>query len=482
VTEPNQRIFDDAQTSTRLRVCELASGGMGRVDLALRREGKFRRLYAVKRLHPHLQDDEEFRAMFVDEARVAGLIQHPNVVGVLDVGEDEDGPFLVMSFVDGLSLAILLAFAKESDTALPLQAAIRIAHEITKGLHAAHELVDHEGRPLHLVHRDLSPQNVLIGWDGTVRITDFGIAKALGRSTKTATGVVKGKTSYMSPEQLRYEEADRRSDLFALGIIIYEMVAGERLYRNRDGQDGIRRILQEPPPDIGEVRPEAPPALTALIFRLLAKDRESRPSTAAEVGANLEEILTAILEDEPPINLATLLTEVTGHYREERKKALAELIAKAEKESADEPIVAMARPRRTQAQPQRNASTPWIAAGVLALLVVVGVSAWAIGRMGAEEEVGMVGAPPPAETEAEADSNSEAETDSDSEAEAEAEAEAASEPASNPTPAGTESAMETETPSRTPRMRRRRRSMRRPMRNQRSEGVTSGATMWDEWE
>ncbi|MCA9614581.1 MAG: serine/threonine protein kinase, partial [Myxococcales bacterium] len=159
---------------------QVASGGMGTVYLARRREGGFQRLYAVKRLHPHLRDDPDFRAMFVEEARLAGLITHPNVVGVLDVGEDHEGPFLVMDFVQGLPLSQLITLANRSEAPLAVQSCVRIALAVARGLHASHELRDHEGRALQLVHRDLSPQNVLIGWDGTVRITDFGIAKALG--------------------------------------------------------------------------------------------------------------------------------------------------------------------------------------------------------------------------------------------------------------------------------------------------------------
>jgi serine/threonine-protein kinase len=254
--------------------------------------------------------------------------------------------------------------------------------------------VDHDGQPIHLVHRDLSPQNVLIGWDGSVRITDFGIAKALGRSSKTATGVIKGKSSYMSPEQLRYQEADRRSDLFSLGIIIYEMVSGERLYKNRDGHDGIRRILEEPPPDIGEVRPEVPATLTALIFRLLAKDPESRIETAAAAGLQLEEVLKEILESEPPLELPPLLEEITGSFREERKQAMSALIAKAERESqggqrilkiAETPVVDVVASRGTR---------PWLYAGAISLAVAIGVSAWALGRMGAGANTEVVDSPP----------------------------------------------------------------------------------------
>jgi len=453
---------------------------MGRVDLALRREGSFRRLYAVKRLHSHLRDDPEFRDMFMDEARVAGLIQHPNVVGVLDVGEDDDGPFLVMNFVDGLSLAVLLAFARESGAPLPLQAVVRIAIELTKGLHAAHELVDHDGNPLHLVHRDLSPQNVLIGWDGTVRITDFGIAKALGRSSKTATGVIKGKSSYMSPEQLRYQEADRRSDIFALGIIIYEMVTGERLYKNKEGSDGIRRILEEPPPDIGEVRPEAPATLTALLFRVLAKDRDARLATAAEVGARLEEVLAELLEEEEPLDLPALLADVTGDYRDERKAALSELVAKAERQDGGK-MLALGKTGPAEV-PAKTNSTPWLVAGAVSLLVVVGVGAWALGRMGAAEETRR----PIGDQVVQIEDETTPTTPAPDPAELPP-ADPEPEPAPTPEPppselTATEETVEASAVMR-PRMRpRMRRGMATETMTMAAESTGSGGTRWDEWE
>ena len=288
----------DASPSSYVRVCELAEGGMGRVDLALRREGAFQRLYAIKRLQPHLRNDPDFRQMFLEEARLAGLIRHPNVISVLDVGEDGDGPYLVMDFVEGLPLGSLLALLGSREELLSVQTCVRIGIQLASGLHAAHEVRGHDGHPLNLVHRDLSPQNVIVGYDGIVRITDFGIAKAGGRSLRTSTGILKGKMSYMSPEQLQFEEPDRRSDLFALGVVLFEMVSGRRLYRNSEGADGARRILHEPPPDVGEIRPEVPASLVELLFRLLAKKPADRPATAAEVARRLEEILVELLADE----------------------------------------------------------------------------------------------------------------------------------------------------------------------------------------
>ena len=283
-------------TSGYLRVADIASGGMGRVDLCLRKHGAFQRLYAVKRLHAHYRDDEDMRTMFLDEARVAGLLRHANIVSVLDVGEDDDGPFLVMDYVEGVSLSEFIRHHASAQEPIPAALCGSIVSQIARGLHAAHELVGPDGQPLALVHRDVSPQNVLLGRDGLVRVTDFGISKALGRSSQTSTGLLKGKVGYMSPEQLRFESVDRRSDLFALGIVLYELVTCRRLYKGPDSNDVARRILSAPAPDVGEERPEIPADAVALCFRLLAKRPEDRPATAAEVADILDE---AFVLDEP---------------------------------------------------------------------------------------------------------------------------------------------------------------------------------------
>ena len=309
----------DASPSSYVRVCELAAGGMGRVDLALRREGPFQRLYAIKRLQPHLRDDPEFRQMFLEEARLAGLIRHPNVISVLDVGEDGDGPYLVMDFVEGLPLGNLMAILGLHAELPSVQTCVRIGIQIASGLHAAHEVRGYDGQHLELVHRDLSPQNIIVGYDGIVRITDFGIAKAGGRSLRTSTGILKGKMAYMAPEQLQFEEPDRRSDLFALGVVLFEMVSGTRLYRNSEGADGARRILHEPPPDVGEIRPEVPASLVELLFRLLAKKPADRPATAAEVARRLEEILVELLADEPAEQLDVFVQALGVDRRAEQR-------------------------------------------------------------------------------------------------------------------------------------------------------------------
>ncbi|NOY94346.1 MAG: serine/threonine protein kinase, partial [Deltaproteobacteria bacterium] len=302
----------------------------------MRMEGAFQRLYAIKRLRPHLCDDPEVRTLFLDEARYAGLIRHANVVPVLDVGEDEAGPFLVMEYVQGLPLSQLLRARRR----VPVQVVVRIGLQAARGLHAAHELRDHEGRSLELVHRDVSPANILLGFDGVVRLTDFGIAKALGRSVQTQTGILKGKFGYMAPEQLRFLPADRRSDLFALGVVLYELFTSSRLYASRGDQEGPRRILHEPPPDVGEERPDIPDSVVELLFALLSKDPAERPETAAAAALALEGTLADLVAEEGVMGLAHYMEAEFTAERDAMRARLAAAMEAAEvatsKLSADE--------------------------------------------------------------------------------------------------------------------------------------------------
>ena len=348
------------------RVCRLASGGLAHVDLALRKEGRFQRLYAIKRLQSAYRDDTEFHAMFLEEARLAGLIRHANVVSVLDVGEDDDGPFLVMDYVDGVSAGMLTAAAAQAGRELPLQVCLRIAVDAARGLHAAHVLRDDSGRAMNLVHRDVSPQNLLVGYDGVTRVTDFGIAKALGGATKTATGVLKGKFGYMSPEQLRFEEADQRSDLFALGVVLFELVSGARLYPNRNGMDGSRRILTEPPPDLGDHRDDLPAELVRLMFSLLAKDPDHRPGDAKEVARVLDSVHTLLVSEEGSVDVGAVVDSLVGAHRAEERARIA-----AAMEAAEEPTRVVSARRAYRGHPVRR----W-AVGFIAFAILFGVGAW----------------------------------------------------------------------------------------------------------
>jgi serine/threonine protein kinase len=300
---------------------------MGSVDLAIRQEGSFERLFAVKRLRPEFVGEDEVRAMLLEEARLAGRVRHPNVVSVIDVGEDEQGPFLVMDYVEGVSAADLLATVPAAT--LPMDVCLRIARDAAEGLHAAHELTADDGSALCLVHRDVSPQNLLVGYDGVTRVSDFGIAKALGRTTATSTGVLKGKLAYMAPEQLRFEEPDRRADLFALGVVLFELLSGQRLYRSEQDLDGPRRILTEPPPDIADHRDDAEPELVELLLELLAKDPGSRPPTAKVVARRLDAMLATMQLGGGGVDTAEFLSERFARVRARTRNAILEAIERA---------------------------------------------------------------------------------------------------------------------------------------------------------
>jgi serine/threonine-protein kinase len=300
---------------------------MGRVDLAVGEASD--PLYAVKRLHPALRDVPAFRTMFLDEARIAQLLSHPHLVCVREVGEDADGPFLAMEFVDGITAATLLGRAVNDGILLPVQLCVRVCMDVANGLHAAHEALSDGGEPLSLVHRDVSPANILLGYDGVVRVTDFGIAKARGRATRTSTGALKGKTGYMSPEQLRFDEVDRRSDLFSMGIVLFELLASTRLYWDRDDVVVTHRILHEPPPDIDDVRQDVHPAAVELLFELLAKDPRQRPPNAQLVAARLQGVAAELESLEGPIHIAPFLEvhfgEVRARERVERETRMRQL-------------------------------------------------------------------------------------------------------------------------------------------------------------
>jgi hypothetical protein len=357
---------------------------MGYVELVFRREGRFLRWCARKRLHEPFRNDLTFRSMFMDEARLAGLVRHPNAVGVLDVGEDDDGPFLIMDFVEGVSLSRLIVDAVNAGRLISMQVAVRICMDAAQGLHAAHEVRAEDGTVLHLVHRDVSPQNILIGFDGTVRVTDFGIAKALGNSSRTSAGVLKGNMGYLAPEQLRFEELDRRSDFFSLGVTLYELLSGIRLYPNKTGFDGTRRILTEPPPDIGEVRSDVPPELCELLFEMLAKERDSRPATAVEIASRLEGILAVLIAEEGSVTVGDYMSQHFAQQCQEQRAILAAHLKRVESEPLPAlrsiPGAVLAVDAPLALQPLRRRGARGLLPGLLVgAAVITAVGAWWVG-------------------------------------------------------------------------------------------------------
>lgn len=359
-------------------VAPIAQGGMGYVELCFRREKRFLRWCARKRLHQHFRGDPRFRSMFVDEARLAGLVRHPNVVGVSDVGEDEDGPYLIMDYVEGISLSKAIRELRGRQS-IPMQVAVRICLDVAMGLHAAHEVRSEDGTILNLVHRDVSPQNILIGFDGTVRVTDFGIAKALGNASQTNTGVLKGNMGYLSPEQLQFQEADRRSDFFSLGVTLYELLSGVRLYPNKDGFDGTRRILSEPPPDIGEVRSDVPPELVELLFEMLSKEPDARPRTALEIANRLEGILAPLIAEEGSLTVADHMEQHFAEHRERHRAVLAEHVKRIDAEAIGTlrsvPLVPTTEMTTKMLRPGADRPrSQWVVAGALAAVAAASIA------------------------------------------------------------------------------------------------------------
>ncbi len=267
---------------------EIASGGMATVYLGRARGAAgFERVVAIKVCHPHLRGDEEFATMFLDEARLAARIHHPNVVGTLDVGDDET-LYLVMEYVEGDRLSGLIKAAAKKGTGVPVEIGARLMIDALSGLHAAHELTDPQGRPLQIVHRDVSPQNILVGIDGVARITDFGIAKAEARVTVTREGQVKGKMSYMAPEQMTTSKVDRRADVYAAGVVLWETLTGRRLFRTDSDAETLNLVLHGVVPKPSSVTPGLTPELDEIVGKALERDPERRYATAADFAEALE--------------------------------------------------------------------------------------------------------------------------------------------------------------------------------------------------
>jgi serine/threonine-protein kinase len=284
----------------------LATGGMAEVYLALSGElSGYRTLVVIKRILPHLAENTDFIRMFLDEARIAALLDHPNVVRIVEVGHDGDEYFLVMELVQGKPLsAITRKAAKDMNPLTPALAAYIVA-QAANGLGYAHDLVDSEGRALGVVHRDVSPQNILVSFEGAVKMIDFGIARALGRVSHTNPGGLKGKIEYMSPEQASSEEVDRRADVFALGVVLWEAVTGKHLFRRETELATMRAIVDEPITPPSDITPVAP-QLEAIIMQALQKRREDRFQTAQEMAIALERYAFAA-EGFSPLQLANYL-------------------------------------------------------------------------------------------------------------------------------------------------------------------------------
>ncbi len=265
-------------------VDKLGVGGMATVYIgrALGTAG-FEKVVAVKVIHPHLASEPEFVEMFLDEARIAARIHHPHVVEILDLGHEDDQFFMAMEYVEGDTLSSLIKELQRSQRRLPESVGLQIIADACEGLAAAHDLVDPDGVPYHVVHRDVSPHNLLVGRDGRVRVVDFGIMKAAGKRSTTLTGQLRGKLPYMSPEQARGKPLDLRTDLFALGVVAWELLIGERLFTGETESEILTRVCEFKVPDIASLHPKLAPGCVTLLRRALAPSVTERYRDAHEM-------------------------------------------------------------------------------------------------------------------------------------------------------------------------------------------------------
>jgi serine/threonine-protein kinase len=271
-------------------LAELAAGGMAMVFLGRANDGRaVAPLVAIKRPHRHLASDKVFIAMLLDEARLASAIQHENVVKVRELGFHGGEPFIVMDYVEGAALSDLRKELATAERAVETKVAVRVVLDALMGLHAAHELRDDSGRPLGIIHRDVSPHNVLIGTDGKARLTDFGIAKAEDRIQITRTNEVKGKLAYLAPERVdKRRICTKQSDVFSMGVVLWECIAGRRLFRGDEAVDTLQEVMHAPIPRLRQLGAQLPPALDDVIARGLARDLDVRFKTAEEFADAIE--------------------------------------------------------------------------------------------------------------------------------------------------------------------------------------------------
>jgi len=271
---------------------EIASGGMATVHFGrLQGAAGFARSVAIKRLHPQYAKDPDFVAMFLDEARLAARISHPNVVPTLDVVAQEDELFLVMDYVRGVSLSRLARAAKQRGERIPLKIVASIVTGMLNGLHAAHEARDESGEALHIVHRDVSPQNVLVGTDGIARVLDFGVAKAVGRVQGTREGQLKGKLPYMAPEQITTGEVSRKTDIYAAAVVLWEVLVGRRLFYGDNEANIMSLVLAGEIPQPSHLVPGVPVEFDQIVLRGTDRDPEERFATAREMAAEVESVM-----------------------------------------------------------------------------------------------------------------------------------------------------------------------------------------------
>ena len=372
-----------------------AEGGMATVHFArlLGAQG-FRRSVAVKRLLPHLVRDQTFARMLLDEARLAARVRHPNVVTTLDVVQTDTELLLVMEYVHGESLATLSREVAARGDTIPLGIATAMVIDALNGLHAVHEARDEAGKPLGIVHRDVSPQNMLACTDGVTRIADFGIAKALGNRQSTQRGLLKGKLAYMAPEQPNQGSLSRATDVYAASVVLWELLAGQRLFEGRTHAEVLFKVLHAPVPRPSTRNGAVPQALDEVVMRGLSRAPEERWASAQEMAAALEAHAPSVR----PHEIAAWVARVGGEPLAKRARVLAAMEAGESGEvlaplasgvrtrtplptppaSVEHPAAPAVEASRASGAPRRRGPTRWQVVGCMTAVALLGWGAAAL--------------------------------------------------------------------------------------------------------
>lgn len=301
---------------------KLATGGMGQVFLA-RQKGPvgFQKLLVVKRLLPHLSEDQDFIRMFLDEARIAGNLNHPNIAQIYDLGDVDGVLYIAMEYVQGEPVSQVNARANQVKGGLPLGLKCRIVADAAAALDHAHQARSPSGRRLGIIHRDVSPQNVLVGFNGNVKLIDFGVAKASGKLSQTIVGTIKGKHAYMSPEQARGEELDARSDVYGLGTVFYELLTSQRLFKRESDLATLKAVVGARVSLPSEAVPGLPKSLDAVVMKALARKREERYQSAGELQLAIEDFLLAERLPGTQAHLTSFMKDLYASELEEERFA-----------------------------------------------------------------------------------------------------------------------------------------------------------------
>ncbi|HTN44488.1 MAG TPA: serine/threonine-protein kinase [Nitrospiria bacterium] len=298
-----------------LLIDKVGTGGMAELFMAKQTGLKgFEKMMAIKRILPHLTEDAEFISMFINEAKLAALLTHQNIVQIFDLGHVENSYFIAMEYVMGKDLRTILQRAKALHLPMSIGHALLIITKVCAGLDYAHRKKDLTGRDLNIVHRDVSPQNILVSYEGEIKLVDFGIAKAASQSSETRTGILKGKLSYMAPEQAWGRPVDRRADIFAVGILLYELLTGHKLFKGDNDFNTLEKVREaqvEPPPT--SLNQQVAPELEAIILKALAKEPDQRFQSASELQTALEDHMSKKGYDFSAVRLAQYLQTLFQH-------------------------------------------------------------------------------------------------------------------------------------------------------------------------